>query len=673
MKHLKTCLTVLLAVLMLLICATACGPATSPIPTPSEADPTPTPTESGDKADAVLADYVIIYPEEVEISDRAIMQSAIDLSARIMDKVGAKCGVRDDIIDENDGLTENKYEILVGRTNRPQSQTALDEVAHYYDFIIKQIDTKIVITGGCNDAIIDGVSYFAENYLNKELETVDGMKKLNGICDNIESVFASDIVAWTFNGIDKITDDKKYDGKKNAVYEISMAKNEAETFQIGMYSLTNHDEDMTIVVEGNCDSIVGEAFLEYKTTAHDKMYVDALVPLSTNTFHIKKKVKEIAMVRFKSDADTEAGDYVYKVRLINNKTGEVYITVTVNIHVWNITLPETPSCTTAAGIHKECLKQQHGDDVDINELYKKYYDFLLEYNLSPYDLPYDVLDDRADAYMSDPRVTSFLVPYSGDDNVMRAYYNKLSTNEEWLKKAYFYPADEPGTEDALNYSVYCAERAKRLCPGIKVNVPLSGLGNHDGRNAIDFFEESFDLWCLKSYIYDYDEWERLKKMQDEGDELWWYVCWEPGDPYCNLLVDQLGVQHRLLFWQQAQYSATGFLYWSTTWWTYVDDAWDDISTVKDLSEYTYGDGSLLYNGNKFGIDGPCPSMRLMMVSDGIEDYELLIMAKELFGEEWMQEKIATISTSLIEYSKDSRKLEALRLEIAEAIEKELNK
>lgn len=672
MMNFKKIISILLMVTVFLMLTTSCMSESTYTPS---SEPTPTKNNVSDiKSEVVLSDYAIIYPELIDEGDYVMKQLAVELSTAIVTDAASKCRVRSDKIDENDGYTENTYEILIGNTNRTQSSDVYSNIENYFDFAIKLVDTKIVINGGSDDAIDEGVHYFIDNYLNEELATVDGMKKLDGLNYYHNSVFESDIIAWTMNGMDKLATDITYSkNEKNAFYQINMAKNESETFQIAMRAFTTHEEDMTIVIDGNCEGIVAEAFLEYKTYAHNVKYVDALVPLSVNTFKLKQDTNEVALIRFKSDSSVEAGDYEYNVKLVDNKNGNVYITVTVNIHVWNFTLPETPSCTTAAGIDKGSIVKIYGDDVNIDELYKKYYDFLLDYKITAYDLPYDILDDRADAYMSDPRVTSFRVPYSGDDKVMIAYYNKLATNEDWLKKAYFYPTDEPGTQDALNYAVSCAERINKLCPGIKVNVPLCGLSEFDGRNAIDFFEDNFDLWCLKSRLYEYEETERLKAKQENGDELWWYVCWEPGNPYCNLLVDQKGLQHRLLFWQQAQFGVTGFLYWSTNWWNSVNDPWDDISTVKDLSEYTYGDGSLYYNGNKVGVDGACPSMRLVAVCDGIEDYELLMMAKTLFGEAWIQEKIATISKSLTEYTDSSDALETLRVDIATAIELELNK
>ena len=122
--------------------------------------------------------------------------------------------------------------------------------------------------------------------------------------------------------------------------------------------------------------------------------------------------------------------------------------------------------------------------------------------------------------------------------------------------------------------------------------------------------------------------ERMAERKAAGDKVWWYVCWEPGDPYNNLFVDQLGVQHRILFWQQYAHDVDGFLYWGANYWNGTSDPWGDMATVKQLSPDVYGDGSLLYNGNIVGADGGCPSLRLAAIRDGVEDFELLAMAAE---------------------------------------------
>ena len=59
-----------------------------------------------------------------------------------------------------------------------------------------------------------------------------------------------------------------------------------------------------------------------------------------------------------------------------------------------------------------------------------------------------------------------------------------------------------------------------------------------------------------------------------------------------------------------------------------------ISSPKNrISDTVYGDGSLLYPGSVKGVDGPCGSFRLVMIRDGIEEYEMLTMLEAAAGRE----------------------------------------
>ena len=98
-----------------------------------------------------------------------------------------------------------------------------------------------------------------------------------------------------------------------------------------------------------------------------------------------------------------------------------------------------------------------------------------------------------------------------------------------------------------------------------------------------------------------------------------------------------------------------------------------MATVKQLSPDVYGDGSLLYNGNVVGADGGCPSLRLAAIRDGVEDFELLIMAARLYGDDWVAEKIAEITPSLTQYTTDSARFDEVRRSIYEAVETAMEK
>ncbi len=489
------------------------------------------------------------------------------------------------------------------------------------------------------------------------------------------------LTVWMTNGFDKITDDMTAPEGFTQTVDIYMAKNASGGCQIALRS----DERLTGVTV-TCERAPDNApaytvFREQTVRTGDVYTPDALAPFS-GKLTMRADTTQVLYLSFTADKELSAGTYPYTFDV--SVDGAAQITCTVNVHVWDFALPDTLSCETAMGLNRGTISALHGgaSGEALDALYKAYYDTLLSYNVSAYDLPYDILDDRADAYMSNPRVTSFRVPTcDGDDARLTAIYEKLCSNPIWLEKAYFYPLDEPTSKEMLDTLAGMCERLSALAPDVRICTPFFRTIDYDkDTDQIGFMTGKTTLWCPKSYMYVtsniYSEaqlrkypsfGERMAERKAAGDDVWWYVCWEPGDPYNNLFVDQKGVQHRILFWQQYAYNVDGFLYWSTNHWSEVGDPWASMVTVPELSLDVYGDGSLLYNGSQVGLDDACPSLRLLAVRDGIEDYEMLRMAEEKFGRDWVDEKIAKVTPSLTNYSKSSENFEAVRHEIGDAL------
>lgn len=377
-----------------------------------------------------------------------------------------------------------------------------------------------------------------------------------------------------------------------------------------------------------------------------------------------------------------AGDYV--TEFVISDRGTVIDRGKITVHVWDFSLPETRTMTAVSDLSAYSMARVEKTEGDRTmELYLKYYEFLLDHNISPYSLPYDILDERADKYMDDPRVTQFKVPYSENDDVIKAYYEKLSQKQEWMDKAYYYPLDEPADAAAYNNLRACGIRLEKLFPGYRMVVPFfidPELGG--GEDGIDYAKDYMNIWCPKLFCFDseniYTEEqikargtfaERMNEMTARGDDLWWYVCWEPGDPYANLYVNMQGVKNRSIFWQAELYGVTGFLYWSSNFWDQIGNPWDDANTVKWLTSFVYGDGSLLYSGRQVGVDGPCSSLRLEAVRDGIDDYELIVLAKKAGATDAQIKKIVNIvAKSITDYSENDNDIIKARKELAKIIE-----
>ena len=506
------------------------------------------------------------------------------------------------------------------------------------------------------------------------------------------------VKVWFTNSYTKTDPDKPADTGlvSQTVY---MAKRETENAQIVITA--NEDKSGLSVIcsplqNKNGDTVQTEILRQYYIKCLKTRYPDPIAPMNEQTerFDIEAGKSQAIFVQIKTTSDTVPGDYsgIISVR----QGGKTVKQVRLFCHVWDIELPETLTSEAVMGLSSDQISRFHGEN-----LYKEYYDYLLEHHCNAYSLPYDVLDERADEYMSDPRVRSFRVPYSGNDDKMRSYYEKLSSNEEWMKKAYFYPYDEPGTVQALNDMAGKCERIHNLCPGVRIVVPFfQNVKYDDNRDQIAFMSEYVDIWCPKTFCFTksedkakgrrllystsqkktYPEFgQRMKTEAEGGDDVWWYVCWEPGMPYLNMYVDMQGYQNRLLFWQQKQYNVNGFLYWSCSYWNKVENPWKSMATVgtdyqtgvKWLSDEVFGDGSLLYPGSEVGINGACGSCRLEAVRDGLEEFEMLTMLENIAGREAVDKIINKVSKSIVDFTSDENALAEARTELGNALEKAL--
>ena len=194
MKKFFITATVLIFVL-LGACACTANPTQSTDPT---ATPTPTPTL---KEDLTVADFTIVYPQKTLFSSAEPEKYSRNLWNAIKEASSAFLTVSDDEIDEEYGLVENTYEILIGSTNREESADAVTRHLKYYDYVIKYIDTKLVINAGSDEALGNAVNYFIENYVNTNAaSTVDGWKEIMKL--DYEYIYNSNIGTLTIDGVD---------------------------------------------------------------------------------------------------------------------------------------------------------------------------------------------------------------------------------------------------------------------------------------------------------------------------------------------------------------------------------------------------------------------------------------------------------------------------------------
>jgi hypothetical protein len=353
---------------------------------------------------------------------------------------------------------------------------------------------------------------------------------------------------------------------------------------------------------------------------------DPLPPLKT--FSLEANKTRSAWVDLFIPAHTRPG--LYKGAVLISAEAAVSVELPIEVDVRSITIPVTPSLRTAFGNTSlpACLEKAHGvhkGSSQFQELLEEYYWFLVKHRLSPYHIPVDIFSQDAHRFLDDPRITSFVVPVGGgagekghiwDNAEMKRLSDRLEQTG-WIGKGIFYVIDEPSPE-AIPDVIRLGKRIHAINPRFQyLMTPHSGhLLFHKDILA----EAGINVWApLLTVMSSSAERKILLEEQKQGKQLWWYTCVAPKWRGMNYFIDEGATAPRLHPWMNCLYGNEGILYWATDNWTQVScDPWQKTDTYPTGA----GDGSLLYPGRD-GYRHPVASIRLKMLREGLEDYELL--------------------------------------------------
>ena len=478
-------------------------------------------------------------------------------------------------------------------------------------------------------------------------------------------------------------------------YKLYMGKNEKEDCQ---FFLSAEEAKQFSVRVSDFASESGETletslFYQYYFSmpygGEEQEVPDAIPPVTEGQlFELSANTSQGFVLQAETREDTPAGEYTAELEVFD-PSGSQIKKATVFLHVWDFVLSDDSACRTAMWI--ETARLPGGGD---EETYKLYYDYLLENRVNAYDLPYALDDARVDEYLNDERVNSFNIlgfkvnresgyTETALKTMMRAAYEKLSANEDWFEKGYFYLVDEPNPSEIqkLGWIQEYGTWLEECYPGYKQMSPFftdRWYDNAHTQDWIEFLRPYINIWVPKTFAYTtlreygsivgaqclYQEGqegaldaafgsypERIAAMEEnDGAEAWWYVTSQPSDPYITLNTTEPGVAYRVLFWQQKMNGVTGFLYWSVNYWD--GNGWNNREAEWTDGQYTYGNGQLLYPGGYVGQEGPVGSLRLEAVRDGIEDYQVLTMLEQLLGSDKTEEFIHRTTTHVAVWNDD---------------------
>ncbi len=418
------------------------------------------------------------------------------------------------------------------------------------------------------------------------------------------------------------------------------------------------------------------------------------------------------------------------------------VEIPVELRVWGFSLPERNHLETAFGFDPGLAFRYHrvATDADRRALLDLYWQAFAEHRISPFNpAPLDPIrvqffpdadPPRADVdfsawqremtrVMERFRFTNFVIPVQGmgggtfharyDPEIrgfgentpqyqamFSSYVGQLEAflaRQGWLKMAYVYWFDEPEPKD-YEFVTKGMERLKKYAPGLQ-----RMLTEEPNEKLL----APVDIWCPITPNYDH---EIAEKRRRQGERFWWYICTGPRAPYCTLFIDHPGTELQVWLWQTWQRSIAGILVWQTNYWTSptafpdsLQNPYEDpMSYVSGYStpvgvkrHWGNGDGRFLYpplsavcgqtTGEAPVLEPPVSSIRFEMLREGIEDYEMLYLLRQLLEGrrprltpekirhyESLLEVPAEITRSMTSFTLDPRVILKRRAEVAAAIE-----
>ena len=341
-----------------------------------------------------------------------------------------------------------------------------------------------------------------------------------------------------------------------------------------------------------------------------KLWSDALLPIDTQkNIEIAPQHSEAFWVAVKVPPDAAPADYfcAIEVRADNETMRELPIVLSVS----KARMP-APTLRANVAVYYDSLRDWYAKNInsqtdeDWKLQKKRYYEFLLDYRLNAYDLPVSWNSDEADDYLRDSRVLSVRTPPldSPDFDVALARLQKNSATT----KAYYYHIDEP-TPEKYDEVIAATKRLREH----KIAHLVTVAPNDALRKHVDIWTPNIGDFFGVGHL----DYRVLEDARKAGQETWWYTMVEPKYPYPTWLLDDDASAINIYGWQMARWKIGGFVYSMAHGW--------GPKPLQNLESFaaTNGDGTLLYPAELVGGIGPMPSIRLMLLRDAIEDYELL--------------------------------------------------
>ncbi|MHA6482780.1 glycoside hydrolase domain-containing protein [Paenibacillus sp. strain BS8-2] len=555
---------------------------------------------------------------------------------------------------------------------------------------MRQVTPYLLITGGTGKAYFDDVSLVQLNA---------------GDPDTTEGTYH----VWTASSISNLKRDAA--PLASTSIHLEMARREYQSGQVlltaedGIVNITNAEVSDLTSGNGTIAASQIEKFVQHYVETTSKSngayepgwYPDALIPYSPymalhGSIQVQSGNNQAIWFTVKTDENTPAGLYTGTISITANGTVQQ---VPISVKVRDFALPVENHAQTAFAVWGG-WNLSYGypglveDSSEYWQVMRNYYEFLLNYHVTPTYLPipsddYDNYADMAAPYVNDPRVSAFNIPYTigdfdkgpnGEDSRAEKLVQSLK-DKGLFDKAYYYlggEIDEPGPEKYPLVNLRSQQIAD-IDPDLR-HIVTVGL-HPDLSDDVNTFAPLYRDFESEEYL------EQVENFQANGGNMWWYGCVIPTHPYPTYHIDDDLISARLIPWMQRSYGIEGNLYWLSNLYakwngaSYVArDIWNDPLAFHGAN----GDGFLMYPGHKYGMNSPIATLRLQAIRDGNQDFEYLWLLEErikqaaqqlgveVSAKELIQPYYDRLFTNVKAFTKNPQDLQQVRSEISDFIE-----
>lgn len=494
-------------------------------------------------------------------------------------------------------------------------------------------------------------------------------------CGDKASGKPAEVEVWSALNSEKIMRDVTYTDRAPAAFKVQAYRNETEGGQILM--TPNGRVNSYSIALADLKTPDGKTLSKDTMTVYNQKYVevvnptksfptgwypDALLPMEKAVEYGENKIEanENQAIYISVDVPKTQAAGVYTGTFTLTVDGR-NIAVPASVEVWDYTLDDENHLRSVFSIHRYWGESGiiSGELDSTWDMYQKYYDYLVDYRISPRYLTgsagdIDTFIEKAIVATKDPRVTTYVLPYQAQGSGLNmTHYKTLMTRMmeasltegiNLFKKGvtYFSMFDEannnPGKIALANKilkdvkeanAAYAVEFRDTFALADQTKLAEYTQSMIDVVQLyVDEYEKKLNEGLGETYCPTIDHYNSADERAiyegiNEG-ERWWYTCLVPVNPFPSYHIDDNLYSSRIMSWMQYKYDITGNLYWSTTYW--MDTSEQPLQDYYGVAEHypnANGDGYLLYPGKVYGIDGPVGSIRLHSIRDGMEDYEVL--------------------------------------------------